>query len=36
MSCALTDSEHKFHKVRTQNWLPVGLNRGLPDWKPAE
>ena len=27
---ALTDSEHKFHKVKIKNWLPIGFQVGVP------
>ena len=26
----IPDSEHKFHKARIENWLPIGFERGFP------
>ena len=25
-----TNYEHRFHKVRSENWLPIGFNLELP------
>ena len=30
-----TDSEHKFNKTETENWLLIGYNRDRLDWEPV-
>ena len=30
-----TGSEHKFHEIKIENWLPIRFNLGLSFWEPT-